>query len=118
LNGGRRVVFHCRPTTDPCGEDDLTCCAEDDNAWFGAPNGVNLCEGFWNPTAELVGRLPVRQLRAGIIIHEMLHMLFEHLRDTGHGRIRNACYEAFALHLARFRPDPFDICQCRGTPCP
>jgi hypothetical protein len=48
----------------------------------------------------------------------MLHMLFRHLRDAGHGRIRAACYEAFAVHLAGSPPDPFDVCNCRGTPCP
>ena len=123
LNGGRRVVFHCRPTRDDCARNDhndLTCCAPTENAWFstGVPNGVTVCDGFWNPPADL-HNLPARQFRAGIIIHEMLHMLFEHLRDTGHGRIRNACYEAFALHLAHRDPDPFDVCQCRGTtPCP
>ena len=121
LNGGRRVTFHCRPTTTPCPNNDLTCCSTTNNAWFstGVRNGINLCDGFWNPPANIPARLSVRRFRAAIIIHEMLHMLFEHLRDDGHGRIRAACYEAFALHLAGIPPDPFDVCQCRGTtPCP
>jgi len=123
LDGGRRVVFHCRPTRADCARNDfndLTCCAPRENAWFstGVPNGVTLCEGFWNPPADLPQGLSVRSFRGAIIVHEMLHMLFEHLRDTGHGRIRAACYEAFALRAAGIPANPFDVCQCRGTPCP
>lgn len=110
LNGGRRVIFQCRPARPGCGED-LTCCDPDDNAWFRPDlrNTLNLCPPFWGAN---------RDIRAGIIIHEMLHMLFGHLQDVGQGRIRNACYEAFALRLAGVTPDPFDVCNCRGTPCP
>lgn len=121
LDCGRRVVFHCRPTRVPCADTDLTCCPADVNAWFSTDvrNGVNLCDGFWNPPADLPEGLPVRSFRAGIIIHEMLHMLFEHLRDVGQGRIRAACYEGFALRAAGIPADQFDVCQCRGTvPCP
>ena len=111
LDGGRRVIFQCRPARPDCANDDLTCCCPADNAWFSAavPNTVNLCPQFWGAN---------RDIRAGIIIHEMLHMLFGHLRDAGQGRIRNACYEAFALRLARVAADPFDVCNCRATPCP
>ena len=121
LDGGRRVVFHCRPTRVPCPDSDLTCCASTHNAWFstGVRNGVNLCDGFWNPPADLPPRLSVRSFRAAIIIHEMLHMLFEHLRDAGQGRIRAACYEAFALQAAGIPAHRVDVCACRGiTPCP
>jgi hypothetical protein len=119
LNGGRRVIFHCRPTQPHCANNDLTCCCPADNAWFSVnvPNTVNLCAPFWNPPADLRG-LPARNYRAAIIMHEMLHMLFEDLRDVGRGRPRAACYEAFALRLAGFGADPFDVCNCRGTPCP
>jgi Lysine-specific metallo-endopeptidase len=119
LNGGRRLVFHCRPTQPHCANNDLTCCCPADNAWFSldVPNTVNLCAPFWNPPAGLHG-LPARNYRAAIIIHEMLHMLFKDLRDVGRGRPRAACYEAFALRLAGFGADPFDVCNCRGTPCP
>ncbi|BFU90770.1 MAG: hypothetical protein NTAFB01_19570 [Nitrospira sp.] len=120
LDGGRRVIFHCRPTHAGCADDDPTCCSPDANAWFstGVPNAVNLCDGFWNSPAGLRG-LPALNFRAAIIIHEMLHMLFEDLRDIGHGRARAACYEGFALRIAEFGADPFDVCQCRGTmPCP
>ena len=33
LAGGRRIVFHCLPTTTPCADDDLTCCSPNDQAW-------------------------------------------------------------------------------------
>jgi hypothetical protein len=113
LNGGRRVTFHCRPTQAGCGAN-LTCCDPNQNAWFstGVPNAVNLCTGFWNPPAGLRGLPPVN-FRAAVIIHEMLHMLFEDLRDAGHGRPRAACYEAFALRAAGFGADPIDVTRCR-----
>lgn len=119
LNGGRRIIFHCRPSRPDCGNADLTCCCPADNAWFslGVPNTVNLCPNFWNPPAGLRG-LPALNYRAAIIIHEMLHMLFEIIRDAGHGRPRASCYEAFALRLAGFGADPFDVCNCTGRPCP
>lgn len=120
LNGGRRVIFHCRPTTAGCAATDVTCCAPLDNGWFheDVRNTINLCDAFWNRPADLPRGLSARSFRAGIIIHEMLHMLYRHLRDAGHGRIRPACYEGFALHLAGIPPDQFDVCNCRGTPCP
>ena len=120
LNGGRRVIFQCRPTTADCAREDLTCCMPRTTGFFHEDlrNTVSLCDDFWNRPADLPPGLSTLRYRAGIIIHEMLHMLFRHLRDVGHGRIRNACYEGFALDLAGSPPDPFDICNCRGTPCP
>lgn len=112
LDGGRRVTFECRPAVAGCAGDDLTCCTPCDNAWVHPGVGrstVVLCPLFWAAT---------RDIRAGIIIHEMLHLLYGHLRDVGVGRIRNACYEAFALRVAGITPDPFDVCNCRATPCP
>jgi lysine-specific metallo-endopeptidase family protein len=111
LNGGRRVIFQCRATRPDCADDDVTCCCPDTNAFFSpaVANTINLCALFWGAN---------RDIRAGIIIHEMLHMLFGHLQDVGQGRIRNACYEAFALRLVGVTPDPFDVCNCRATPCP
>jgi hypothetical protein len=118
LGGGRRITFLCRVTRAGCGED-LTCCDPCDNGWFSTalPNTVNLCAPFWRPRAGLRG-LPHRNYRAAIIIHEMLHMLFEDVRDARRGRPRAACYEAFALRVARYGADPFDVCNCTGTPCP
>jgi hypothetical protein len=118
LGGGRRVIFHCRVTRAGCGQD-LTCCDPCDNGWFhpDVPNTVNLCAGFWHPRADLRG-LPQLNYRAAIILHEMLHMLFQDIRDAGRGRPRAACYEAFALRVAGFGADPFDVCNCTGGPCP
>ncbi|ANI37697.1 hypothetical protein [Mycolicibacterium vaccae] len=112
LDGGRRITFECRPATAGCADHDLTCCTPCDNGWVhpgAGRNTVVLCPLFWAAT---------RDIRAGIIIHEMLHLLYGHLRDVGQGRIRNACYEAFALRLAGVTPDPFDVCNCRATACP
>lgn len=113
LNGGRRIIFQCQPDRVGCGHEDQPCCNpdENENAWFhpNLRNTVNLCPPFWAAN---------RDIRAGIIIHEVLHMLFGHLQDVGRGRILNACYEAFALRLAGVAPDAFDVCNCRGTPCP
>ena len=111
--------FDVGSTQPHCGNNDLTCCCPADNAWFsvGVPNTVNLYAAFWNPPAGLRG-LPALNYRAAIIIHEMLHMLFEDIRDVLHGRPRASCYEAFALRLAGFGAEPFDVCNCRGTPCP
>jgi hypothetical protein len=119
LDGGRRVVFRCLPAQVGCADNDPTCCAPNDTAWVANAamlvnhpnlrNTVSLCPRFWAAN---------RDIRAGIIVHEMLHMLFGHLDDVGQGRIRNACYEAFALRLAGVTPSPFDVCNCRGTPCP
>jgi hypothetical protein len=115
LNGGRRIVFHCRPPKDRCGDTDLTCCDPTENAWVhpSVPNAIHLCESFWNPAP--VRGLPAQTLRAGIIIHEMLHIYYSGLLiDEGHGRRRAACYEAFALRVGGFAATRFDVCACRG----
>ena len=113
LNGGRRVIFQCQPDLVGCGNGDHPCCnpAVVENAWFhpNLRNTVNLCPPFWAAN---------RDIRAGRIIHEMLHMLFGHLQDVGAGRILNVCYEVLALRLAGIAPNAFDLCNCRGTPCP
>jgi hypothetical protein len=118
LDGGRRVSFDCRPDREGCGQD-LTCCDPDNNAWFhpGVPNSVTLCSGFWNPPPTLRG-LPQRTYRAAIIVHEMMHMLFHGvIGDTVPGRPLAACYEAFALRVAGFGADRFDVCACRPDVC-
>ena len=120
LDGGRRVAFNCRPTTAVCVGND-PCCTTTENAWTHplGRNVVNLCAGFWNVPPDLPAGLSARSFRAAVIIHEMLHTLFEFLGDEGRGRGRAACYEAFALRAAGIPADPFDVCQCRGTvPCP
>jgi hypothetical protein len=116
LGGGRRIVFRCLPTRPDCAAADLTCCSTDSNAWVNqatVPNVVHLCASFWNPPAGLRG-LPAPQYRAAIIIHEMLHLLFQDfLLHTPPGRPDAHCYEAFALRVAGFGADPFDVRQCR-----
>jgi hypothetical protein len=119
LNGGRRVTFRCRPTRVGCGED-LTCCDTEDVAWVhpDIPNTVNLCDQFWATPANLRG-LPPRNFRASAIIHEMLHLLFEDIRDCRPGRPKAVCYQSFALRLAGFGADPVAAADCtQNTPCP
>jgi hypothetical protein len=91
-------------------------------------NVIFLCPRFWSLAhlAPLTDRQR-RFFRAGIVLHEMLHLLyssfFRHLtvpprpddpqerrRDNSH------CYEAFALRLAGHRVDPADLTSCRGRP--
>jgi hypothetical protein len=123
--GGRNTTFRCLNTRANCAADDFTCCSPGDNAWVRPPGGagaepnvVNLCAAFWTPRAGLRG-LPAPYYRAGVLVHEMLHLLFiDFLRHTPPGRPNAHCYEAFALRLAGFGADPVDVCQCRGTPCP
>ncbi len=119
--GGRNTTFHCLPTAAGCADNDLTCCSTTANAWVnpaGEANTLNLCAGFWTPPAGLRG-LPAPYYRAGVIIHEMLHLLYRDFLLHGVRRANAHCYEAFALRVAGFGVDPIDICMCRGTaPCP
>jgi hypothetical protein len=116
LAGGRRIVFRCLPTRADCADADLTCCSANTHAWVNqntVPNVVHLCASFWNPPAGLRG-LPALQYRAAIIIHEMLHLLFQDfLLHAPPGRPDAHCYEAFALRVADFGADPSDVRQCR-----
>jgi hypothetical protein len=83
------------------------------------PNAVNLCARFWNPPPGL--RLSHRFFRAGVILHEMLHLLYhEFFHHPGHPsgdpvrRRDNAhCYETFALRVAGRAADPSDVTACR-----
>jgi hypothetical protein len=119
LGGGRRIVFRCLVARPGCADDDLTCCSPDANAWVNqaiVPNVVHLCALFWNPPAGLRG-LPPPYYRAGVLIHEMLHLLFQDfLLHSPPGRPNAHCYEAFALRIAGFGADPFDVRQCRARP--
>jgi hypothetical protein len=118
--GGRNTLFRCLVTRPGCADDDLTCCAPNANAWVSRadPNVLNLCAQFWDPPAGLRG-LPPPSYRSGVIIHEMLHMLFHEFLQHDTRRANAHCYEAFALRLAGFGAAPIDVCLCRGTtPCP
>ena len=113
LGGGRRIIFRCLVTRPGCADNDLTCCSPDQHALAPLPNVILLCASFWNPPAGLRG-LPALQFRAAIIIHEMLHLLFQDfLTHTLPGRPNAHCYEAFALRVAGFGADPDDVRWCR-----
>jgi hypothetical protein len=117
---GRRIVFRCLPTRDPCADTDFTCCAPGARGWVqqtGVPNVVHLCDLFWAPGIGLPG-LPIETFRGAVILHEMLHMLFGQSSGPGGflgdaGRRANAhCYRAFALRVAGFGQDLGAIGNC------
>ena len=90
-------------------------------------NTIVLCQRFWGAAAP--GTTP-RFWRAGIVLHEMLHLLYweffghqaslviaprpgdpeERRRDNSH------CYEAFALRVARRGADANDVVACTNRP--
>jgi len=119
LGGGRRTVYRCGcPGAAPTV-----------NARTVSPFEVRLCSRFWSlgqPGFLPVGQNP-RWIRAGIILHEMLHQLFreffrhfrvpprpddpqERRRDNSH------CYEAFALLVNGHTPSQSDINRCTKRP--
>jgi hypothetical protein len=112
LGGGRRIVFRCGCPGAGAGVRARTNQAAE-------PNVVNLCARFWNPPPGLRG-LPAAYFRAGVILHETLHIYFhEFFHHAGHPsgdperRRDNAhCFEAFALRVAGFGADPQDVRQC------
>lgn len=135
---GRVTHFRCGGFPGaPAGQQ----CAAGDNAFtipFLHPNVIFLCPQFWTQEALVpatppfpttaAGRAGVARFwRAGIVLHEMLHLLYrgffshatvppnpadpqERRRDNAH------CYEAFALQVTRHLPDPDDITACRNRP--
>lgn len=81
-------------------------------------NTITLCPPFWALRPHL---------RAGVVLHEMLHLLFweffghqvnlprpgdpeERRRDNSH------CFEAFALRVAGHGADPLDVQACTARP--
>jgi len=137
LGAGRRVRFECQQTIDNCNF--ATCCGAGDFSFF--ENGLStifLCARFWDARslAELGGRplgglndprlklvkqrfpgLPEEDRRAGIIIHEMLHILFDLGDDASPRRFDAHCYAAFALRVNGYGGDPTAVRQCLGGPC-
>jgi hypothetical protein len=80
------------------------------NAFADPPNAIALCPRFWQQS---------RVFRAGIVFHEMLHLLYSgFLRHDQRERRRNNahCYEAFILRVAGHAADPSDVIQCRNRP--
>ena len=115
LGGGRVMTFRC-----------LTTCPDGVNARTnGTASAVlmRLCPRFFNrPAGEPLGN---QFFRAGVVLHEMLHLLFtsffhhqgrhpsgdpERRRDNAH------CYEAFALRVAGHAAEPGDVSGCRNQP--
>lgn len=86
-------------------------------------NTVRLCARFWRlgqPGFLAVGLDP-KWVRAGIILHEMLHVYFgqffrHHPHDPERRRDNAHCYEAFGLQVARHAPEQSDIKKCRRRP--
>jgi hypothetical protein len=110
LSGGRRIIFRCDPN-----------CPGTRRARTNqgvAPNVINLCLPFWNrPPGP---GLPREAFRAGIILHEMLHVLFTDFfhHDPKERKRNNAhCFRAFALRAARFGQDAAALGSCTGRPC-
>jgi hypothetical protein len=124
-NGFRKRVPHIRCGVVGAGASD--CGTE--NA-FGVPrrapsaaiplprNTITLCPPFWALRPHL---------QAGVMLHEMLHLLFweffghqvslprpgdpeERRRDNSH------CFEAFALRVAGHGADPLDVQACTARP--
>lgn len=127
LDGGRKIHFVCRPTTDPCGNED-TCCDKDTFAFTMRGNHINLflCSQFWDDDQQRQPGLPAVDNRAGTIIHEMLHMLFGEGPESGHGKIHGIldadpkranshCYNAFVLRVNGFGGDKVSNDGC--GPC-
>lgn len=74
-------------------------------------NTIFLCTPFW--TAAVPGTLP-RYRRAGIVLHEMLHLLY-HGFLIHQRRFANAhCYEAFVMRAAGHGADPTDRECCQN----
>lgn len=86
-------------------------------------NVIQLCNRFW--ARPDLPPLSNRFYRAGVILHEMLHLLYrgffyhhgqhpsgdpERHRDNSH------CYEAFVLLANGHTPEPGDITACAARP--
>lgn len=105
--GKRQLIFRCLPSRADCARDDLTCCNATSRAWS-RPNEniLRLCPPFWNlPEAS----------QGGTILHEMLHILYDLLGDSGR-RANAHCYKAFALKIKGHARDQGATCSCWGLP--
>ena len=74
-------------------------------------NVIQLFPRYWSNT---------RSIRAGVLIHEVLHLYYLGLirdQNTATRRRTNAhCYEWLALRLNGITPDPTDLTACRLLP--
>ena len=58
-------------------------------------------------------RMDTTTFRAGIILHETLHVIYDSIDDAGAHRANDHCYEAFAMRAAGHAADRSDVRQCR-----
>lgn len=109
LGGGRRIIFRCDPDC-PAGARGFS---------LAEPNVISLCGPFWNPPPQ--PGLPPEGFRAGVILHEMFHVLFtmRHIADDpNEKRTNNAhCLRAFALRAMGYGQDNLALGRCTGDPC-
>jgi hypothetical protein len=72
---------------------------------------IDLCNAFWNVPAGL--HMDAETFRAGVILHEVLHVIYDTIDDAGPHRANDHCYEAFAMRAAGHGADRSDVRQCR-----
>lgn len=72
---------------------------------------IDLCNAFWNVPAGL--RMDAETFRAGVILHETLHVIYDSINDAGAHRANDHCYEAFAMRAANHAADRADVRSCR-----
>jgi hypothetical protein len=114
----RRITFRCDPACDPC--------TRAHTNQHDEPDVINLCALFWNPPPAMPG-LPPEGFRGGVILHEMLHVLYTDFfhHDANEHRRNNAhCFRAFALRAKGYGQDQVatvgcatSISLCTGKPC-
>ncbi|HEY8224575.1 MAG TPA: hypothetical protein VIG25_04805 [Pyrinomonadaceae bacterium] len=112
---GRVVHFGCNCPGAPAGRNAQTNAAVN-------PNLINLCARFWNRVATPT--LSNRSFRAGVILHEMLHLLYsQFFHHAGHPsgdperhRDNSHCYEAFVLLANGLNPEADDLNACAARP--
>lgn len=85
------------------------------------PAEVLIFPRFWRQEPSLpVGSKRNRDLRAGTILHEMMHQYFigfiRHIPATERRRNNAHCFEVFAMRASGISPHPSDVAQCRSQP--
>jgi hypothetical protein len=112
---GRVVHFDCACPGAAAGVNAQTNFAAD-------PNIIHLCARFWNRVATAA--LNNRSFRAGVILHEMLHLIYsQFFHHAGHPsgdperhRDNSHCYEAFVLLANGLNPEQGDLDTCAARP--
>ena len=72
---------------------------------------IDLCNAFWNVPAGL--HMDAETFRAGVILHEVLHVIIEPIDDADPNRANAHCYEAFAMRASGHAADRADVESCR-----